>query len=205
MKSTKAKILATAKACFNDLGYSNVTIRMLASALEISSGHLNYHFKTREDILEALYFEMVEEFDNRIGQLGQQEITFQTIRHDIYHSLQRMLAYRFIWTDLYNLLRLNEAIKKHFESVYAKRFGGYEFLFDHLSSKGLLRDFESAAERQYLIERMIAFSNTWLYNSIIYDREIDEAYMLQQSHHLMAMLYPYLTAMGKADFKKSLA
>ena len=80
-----------------------------------ASGNLNYHFKTREDILEALYFEMVETFDARIEQLREHEITLKTIAQDMYKSLDRMIAYRFFRTDLYNLLRSNEKIKAHFE------------------------------------------------------------------------------------------
>ena len=49
---------------------------MIAVELKISSGNLNYHFKNREDVLEALYFEMVSEFDSRVNQLGETEISF---------------------------------------------------------------------------------------------------------------------------------
>lgn len=202
MGNTKTKILKTARLLFNDFGFGNVTIRMIALELQMSSGNLNYHFKTREDILEALYFEMVEEFDNRIGQLGDQEITLQTMAQDIHQSLKRMIDYRFFWTDLYNLLRLNKAIKEHFEGVYSKRFEGYEFLLKCLADKGLLRDFEFTAERKFFIERMIGFSNTWLYNSFIYDIEIDDAYLHHQTNNLVAMMYPYLTDLGKNHFKE---
>lgn len=202
MGDTKKKILTKARLLFNDLGFGNVTIRMIALELEMSSGNLNYHFKTREDILEALYFEMVEVFDNRIGQLGEKEITLQTVRQDIYDSLKRMIDYRFFWTDFYNLLRLNKEIKKHFDGVYSKRFKGYEFLIDFLINKGLLKDFEYSTERQLFIERMIGFSNTWLYNSFVYDIDIDDAYVNCQTNSLLAMFYPYLTDLGKGHFKK---
>ena len=59
---------------FNELGFSQVTIRMIASELGFSSGNLNYHFRKRADILEALYFEMVEVFDKRIQDLSEARI-----------------------------------------------------------------------------------------------------------------------------------
>lgn len=199
---TKIKILTAARFLFNDLGFSNVTIRMIASELQMSSGNLNYHFKTRDDILEALYFEMVQEFDKRVEQLGIQEISFQSIKRDMHLSMKRMVDYRFFWTDLYNLLRLNQSIKAHFEAVYLKRFEGYEFLIRYLTDKGLLREFEFSTERKFLIERMIGFSNTWLYNSSIYEIEINDKYLDHQTGNLLAMLYPYLTDLGKLEFKK---
>ena len=69
MSKKKKLILDTAKALFNEKGYHNVTIRMIALKMNMSSGNLNYHFKKREDIFEALYFEMVSEFDERIDLL----------------------------------------------------------------------------------------------------------------------------------------
>lgn len=199
-KNTKSKILTEARNLFNEMGYSNVTIRMIALQLKMSSGNLNYHFKTREDILEALYFEMVETFDARIEQLGEHEITLETIAQDMYKSLDRMIAYRFFWTDLYNLLRSNEKIKAHFEGVYSSRYKGYEFLFEYLHQKGIIRDFEFTSERQFLIERMIGFSNTWLYNSFIYDITVDDNYIRHQTTNLLMMLYPYFTDFGKKQY-----
>ncbi|WP_297337876.1 TetR/AcrR family transcriptional regulator [Algoriphagus sp.] len=199
---TKTKILTAARLLFNDLGFSSVTIRMIALELQMSSGNLNYHFKTREDILEALYFEMVKEFDSRVDQLGVQEISFQTIKQDIRQSLKRMIDYRFFWTDLYNLLRLNKSIKAHFEAVYLKRVEGYEFLMRYLTDKGQLREFEFSTERKFLIERMIGFSNTWLYNSSIYEIEINDDYLDHQTDNLLSMLYPYLTEKGKLEYRK---
>lgn len=200
MNKTKQNILSTAKKLFNHNGFSHVTIRMIAEGLEMSSGNLNYHYKKREDILEALYFEMVEVFDERVKQIEQKEITLKTIRKDVLTSMYRMVDYTFFWTDLYNILRLNRNIKHHFKKVYQKRFNGYEFLFSYLIEKGLMKEFEGVKEREFLIERLIGFSNTWLYNSNLYEQDIDDQYIELQCDNLMMMFYPYLTATGKTEY-----
>lgn len=202
MNKTKNKILTAARELFNSSGYSNVTIRMIAKELGMSSGNLNYHFKKREDILEALYFEMVSVFDARVEQLGEREINFKNIKSDIQTSMERMVDYRFFWTDLYHILQLNNEIKLHFEKVYQDRSKGYEFLFKALLELNYLKSFESEKERLLLIEKMIGFSNTWIYNSILYNKETTSSYMKLQSESLLFMLYPYLTNDGKIDFRK---
>ena len=202
MSKTKNKILNTARELFNASGYSNVTIRMIAQELGMSSGNLNYHFKKREDILEALYFEMVSVFDARVEQLGEREINFKNIKSDIQTSMERMVDYRFFWTDLYHILQLNNEIKLHFEKVYHDRMNGYGFLFQTLNKLGFLKSFESLKEEQLLVERMLGFSNTWLYNSILNQKEITKSYIELQAESLMFMLYPYLFEKGKIDFKK---
>ncbi len=186
---------------FNEKGYSNVTIRMIALQLNMSSGNLNYHFKKREDILEALYFEMVEVFDDRVKNISSTEISLETIKNDIIESLFRMIEYRFFWTDLYNILRLNEKLKKHFLNAHEERINGYKFLFKHIQEKGILDSFRFESERDFLIERMIGYSNTWLYNSFIYEIEINKDYIASRSENLMGMLYPYLTDLGKSQYR----
>ena len=100
MNSTKERILHVARVLFNENGYKNVTIRMIALELNMSSGNLNYHYKKREDILEALYFQMVTVFDERIEKLGTEKITLSKMQNDVHSSISRMIDYKFFWTDL---------------------------------------------------------------------------------------------------------
>ena len=202
MSKTKSKILATSRRLFNEKGYADVTIRMIALELKMSSGNLNYHFKKRADILEALYFEMVEEFDKRVENLGTTKITLKSAKEDISRSMERMMDYQFFWTDFYNLLRLNEKIERHYKEVYEARVNGYRYLFQVFIEGGVMREFEFNTEQEFLIERMIGFSNTWLYNSSVYDRKVDADYISDQANNLMSMLYPYLSDSGKVEYRK---
>lgn len=203
MKNTKEKILNTARVLFNQLGYSQVTIRMIALELKMSSGNLNYHFKKREDILEALYFEMVAVFDERVEQLENQQVSLEMIKSDIKTSMKRMVSYQFFWTDLYNLLMLDNKINKHFQKAYEDRKQGSRLLFKMMIKENLLKEPAFKNEYEFLIERMINFSNTWLYTSSLYQQqEINDNYIDNQATILLSMLFPYLTEFGKDDFEK---
>ncbi|MCB9257261.1 MAG: TetR/AcrR family transcriptional regulator [Chitinophagales bacterium] len=202
MKNTRDKILNAARNLFNKQAYSNVTIRMIAKELQISSGNLNYHFKKKEEILEALYFEMVAEFDARVENLNKTEFDLETVYHDIKISMERMLYYSFFWTDLYNLLRANKKIKKHFQKVYEHRFNGYLFLFEQLAKKGIMHPFGTQNEAKLLIERMLAFSNTWIYNSSLYDKKINTKLIEEEANKLLSFLYPYLSKTAKLHFEE---
>ncbi len=52
--STKARILDTALELFNEEGVAALSAVDIATALEISPGHLYYHFKGRSEIVAAL-------------------------------------------------------------------------------------------------------------------------------------------------------
>lgn len=204
MSKTRNKILSTSRDLFNRRGYSNVTIRMIALELNMSSGNLNYHFKKREDILSTLYFEMVKEFDQRIEELVNRDLSLKNIREDIIESMFRMVSYRFFWTDLYNILRSNKKIKAHFEEAHKNRLGGYRFLFEALIKMGVMRKFEFETEGGLLAERMIGFSNTWLYNSVLLTEEVTDDLVELQADHLLFMLYPYFLEKGKLEFRELL-
>ena len=63
MANTKDKILKTSVRLFNENGLTNVSLRSIADDMKISVGNLQYHFKKREEIINALYFQMVEDID----------------------------------------------------------------------------------------------------------------------------------------------
>jgi len=199
MNKTKNRILNAARNLFNEHGYSQVTIRMIALKLEMSSGNLNYHYKKREDILEALYFEMVAEFDKRVKQLPQTSISISQIRRDILSSIQRMIEYKFFWTDLYNLLKKSDQISKHFQKVYDSRINGYFYLFKKLEKQNLLQPPAFPNEHQLIADLMINFSNTWIYSTNIYRRKNDTIDIEDQANRLLGILYPYLTIQGKKE------
>ncbi len=202
MSKTKKKILESARSLFNKLGYSQVTIRMIAKDIGISSGNLNYHYKTRDSILEDLYFEMVTVFDARLADLGNQKFTIQSIKNDIESSMETMVRYQFFWTDLYNLLSQNKKIRDHFEDAYSKRKDGYRYLVRYLMDDGILSEPSDFARYEVLATLMIDFGNTWIYSSQLYnEKRISQDDISYQAYRLFLMMYPYLTKKGKAEFE----
>ena len=124
------------------------------------------------------------------------------MKKDIQSSMERMVAYRFFWTDLYNLLFLDKTIRDHFDTAYKARIKGYQFLFKVFIKEGILQEPSFKKEYQLLIHRMIDFSNTWIYASSLYEKnKISSTFIKNQATTLMAMLYPYLTKQGKEEFK----
>lgn len=197
MSKTKQKILDSARVLFNERGYANTTIRMIANELGMSSGNLNYHFKTKESLLEALYFEMVAAFDQRIKDLPQTEFSIQSMYKEVLDSMHRMVDYRFFWLDMYFILKSNQRVKEHFEQVYIARFKGYEFLFERFADQGIMTSFETEIDKNALIEQMLVFSNCWIYQSALYNLKLEPDFIKNQALHLIRILTPYLSKTAK--------
>ena len=204
MSKKKKIILEAARILFNERGYSQVTIRMIALELNMSSGNLNYHYKKREDIFETLYFEMVSEFDERIKGLPNTDVSIAQIRNDIEQSMRRMIDYKYFWTDLYNLLAVSDIVKKHFQEVYKQRIGGCLLLFEKMKTQNLMTNSSFKFEYDYLAERMINYGNTWLYSTGLYSSSLEQKSINYQVNTLLSMLYPFLTPKGQNEFKNLL-
>ena len=204
MSKKKKLILGAAIALFNEHGYYQVTIRMIALKLNMSSGNLNYHYKNREDIFEAIYFEMVSVFDERIEKLDNTEISIAQIRSDIKQSMIRMMDYKFFWTDLYNLLGVSDKVRTHFQEAYKNRVAGCFLLFEKMKKQNLMKDSSFALEYEFLTERMINYGNTWIYSSGLYLNRFTAIHIENQVNTLLSMLYPFLTLRGQKEFKNLL-
>ncbi len=202
MKNTKEKIQEAARLLFNKHGYFNVTIRMIAQELNMSSGNLNYHFKTRKELLKKLYFDMVEVFDKRVDNIHEQNLSLQFVSDSMRISMERMVAYKFFWTDLDGILREDEDIRMHFQKAYHRRLKGSMFLFQTLINEKKMRPPLFEKEYNFLAIRMINFSNGWLNNLAIYRRKKITESINNQKDILFGMFFPYLTKKGQREFKK---
>jgi len=60
---TKQKIVSTAVQCFNEKGFGAITLNDIAKSLGVSRGHIAYHFKSKDILLEYIASEMWNQLD----------------------------------------------------------------------------------------------------------------------------------------------
>ncbi|TDB60385.1 TetR/AcrR family transcriptional regulator [Arundinibacter roseus] len=63
MYNTKQKILEASVRLFNENGIDSVRLQQIAEEVGISVGNLAYHYKNKEAIIESVYEQVFEEFD----------------------------------------------------------------------------------------------------------------------------------------------
>lgn len=83
-----------------------------------------------------------------------------------------------------------------------QRKKGYEYLFSELIRQKTMKQESFVNEYQLLAERMINYSNTWMYASSLYDNKLSQAKIIvDQAFQLQLMFYPFLTKRGRRDFE----
>jgi AcrR family transcriptional regulator len=66
----KTEIINCAAKLFKEKGYSAVTMRDIAQALDIKAASLYNHIKSKQEILVLIVLEIAEEFTNRINDIA---------------------------------------------------------------------------------------------------------------------------------------
>ena len=124
-KNSKEKILQKALELFNDKGFANVSIRLIATELNISHSNLIYHYKTKNDIATALHNELLE----KAVELNKKAVTYTNFVEGLFESTKQgfgiLYDYRFLMIDLNFILKENQVLKTTFlevEKVRAKMY-----------------------------------------------------------------------------------
>lgn len=199
MKKTKVRILEAALNLFNEYGMVNVSLRQIAQALNISQGNLNYHFKLKEDIVEALYYQLVSEMDDQMNALKNEEHELKSLYKISLRTMVKMYQYKFILIDFVHLMKENKNIKSHYTGLMRVRNEQFQHIFQSMVKTDLLRKEEFENEYQRLYKRMNILGDSWINVKLTFEPNNDLKYYCDL---LFEIIYPYLTKKGKAAYRK---
>jgi AcrR family transcriptional regulator len=107
MKGTRQKILRAARLLFNQHGVATISQRNISEHIAISPGNLTYHFKKRDDILEALYFELVEVMDESFKKMEGENPSLKLLLNLTKGMNKNFFDYRFFMIDFIHIIRSN--------------------------------------------------------------------------------------------------
>ncbi|MCH2044612.1 MAG: TetR/AcrR family transcriptional regulator [Saprospiraceae bacterium] len=200
MNKTKQKILTHSLELFNTLGISNVALRDISKKAGISVGNLQYHFKKREEIVEALYFQLVEKIDKIIIEKNKDLLTaFSSISVAIIHYF---FEYRFFFLDFVTITRNNPKIKAHYAQLSKRRKQEFSQMIHILIEHNILR--EELIENEYLnwYKRMEVISNFWFSSVLIQNDSLEKASIDEYLILVNQSLFPYLTNAARETYKE---
>ena len=198
MNNTKQKILLKSLALFNTNGISNTSLRTIADEVGISVGNLQYHFKKREDIIEALYFQLVEKMDS-IFLIATDDLlkSFLNISTAI---ISNLYEYHFFLLDFVIITRKNQKIKSHYSELSKRREAESLKMITILIENGIFRKEVLKKEYSSLFKRMEVISNFW-FSSILIQADVLPKEAIQEYELLISQsIYPYLTDKAKTKY-----
>jgi AcrR family transcriptional regulator len=201
MKSTSEKIIDTSLDLFNTLGLSQVTLRTIAKELGMSQGNLNYHFKKRDDIIEAIYYRLVADMDASMAKVDSSKIGLQLLYDISVAVMTNTFKYRFFFLDFIQIMRENEKINTHYKKLIELRASQMTGLFGVMVSEGLLRAEQLNNEYHHLYKRTQIFSDFWMTSAEIENKTIEKSTIDQYLETITQSIFPYLTEKGIEEYK----
>jgi AcrR family transcriptional regulator len=200
MKKTREIILDTSLELFNSFGLSKVTLRTIANKMEISQGNLNYHFKKREDIIETLYFQLVQNIDSSMSSMQESKNPFQLLVSISETIMFNFHEYRFFLLDFVQIMRENKKIRTHYTELTIQREEQFSMLFNLLIKEGLMRKEILPNEYKNLYKRFQILGDFWISDAEILNSNITKKTILTYSVILIQAIFPYLTIMGQKEY-----
>ncbi len=204
MKNTKEIILTTSLELFNTYGLSKVTLRTIAKKMGISQGNLNYHFKKREDIIEALYFQLVKNIDESMLGVQQSKDVLRLMVDISQTIMSNFFEYRFFLLDFVQIMRESEKIKRHYAELTIQREQQFSMLFNLLIENDLMRKEVLPNEYKNLYKRFQILGDFWISDAEISNSKITKATISKYSAILTQAIYPYLTVSGQKEYRSIL-
>ena len=199
MKRTKQRILAAALELFNEQGVTDTTLRNIARRLDISQGNLNYHFRLKEDIVEALYFELVAKMDERMQQIGESTSLLDSLFESYRRVMEGMYEYRFLLRDFYKIMREQDKLRLPYQQLRERRAAEFLSVVSALQQRGILRKEAFPEEYHRFYQRMHILGDNWI-NTL---ETLDPATTPSIDHYaalLFESIFPYLTEAGRAEY-----
>lgn len=98
-RETRKRILVASLLLFNEHGVRRTTINDIADEIDISPGNLNYHFRRKSDIVEALLVEFQADTRTVLRPPQAEQLTLDDFWLFLHLLLELTAAYRFMLMD----------------------------------------------------------------------------------------------------------
>ena len=192
-RDTRELILKTSLWLFNRDGEPNVPINLIADEAEISPGNLHYHFRKKEEIVQAL----CERFAHEVIPLTEideeTDLSAEAIWFRLHVLYEFKAAYRFLYRNLADIATRMPRIEKALHGVMRREQRAVKKLLSLLIMRGALD--VSDIERAMLMDQIMLTLTFWVQFADLFDPQgVDEGDVpLRAIARVFLLTQPYLT------------
>ena len=201
MKSnqTKDKIIKSAIHLFNEFGISNVTLRQIGTEAGISSGNITYHYKTKKDLMRAVYLDMQATFE-KIPLLDHFIFEGGKGLELLKEALGYILDYRFFYQDTMEVFRLDPGIIPLHQAELDRMYLLIANTNYIAVGKGVFKPEPWDGYYLYLAKHIWTNMHFWVQNQAMQQKPIDD--IGEGLRTVGALIYPNYTEKGRQMYDR---
>lgn len=194
----KTGIINAAQEVFNKNGIQKSTLRDIAKELSISDGHLRYYFKTKEDLILAIFKQMDEEI-LAFAQEGGEEYNnhLQTIIRPLTKSFEVMYRYAFFFTESTAILEVYPKVYAAYKNLIVNRRTLFLKVFNKFKKQGIFSEEADEGLFPIIFEQFFIISDNWVKYAKM--REEGKDIIDHYVGLAVALFIPYFNAQIKMD------
>jgi len=186
----RERILDTALALFNDAGTAPISTNHIAAAAGISPGNLYYHFRNKEQIVQAL-FERLFDLYERVFVLPQDRPpTLVDLRRLLHLNFDLLWDYRFAYRELAVLLRRDEVLRERWLEVRRRGYSGLRELIEAFVTADVVAAPADPAAIERLADLCWLISEFWLPSLEVSGQPVDAAQLDRGVALMLQVLNP---------------
>ena len=200
--TTRERIVEAALTLFNQQGSGAVSTNHIAAACGISPGNLYYHFRNKEEIIRAIFSQMVqvgiEEYQAINGPQAATNTTAVTAMLDTFVMVQRFnWRYRFFKRELTILLHHDPQLAAEFAEVHRGHRQMVHAAIERSIAESFIEPLEEG-ELALFAEEVWLIVLFWLNYLEVGGEEVNDATLARGNAVLMNAIRPRLTAAARA-------
>jgi len=199
--NTKDKILQTSLQLFNKKGLTDVSIRDIAAQMGISDGNLRYHFRTKDELVEALFDELADDIGKELMAGVNQGLTIELMESLLSLLMRNFYAYRFLMQDLNSILNTHPVTKKKFNKITEERLLLVEQMINGYVQLEYLKPEPYIGHYKKLIESIIILSHFWITGSQLFYKGPKKEIVEHYTDMIFSLMYPYFTQKALVELK----
>lgn len=135
---TREKIMLTARQMYNEHGYGQVSIAMLAAELGIAKGNLWYHFKDKRALLDAISSDYIEIDSQRQFIIPVEGEVLNNYLGFLDAIMFGIREYRFLFRDQADYGEHSETMLDQLPEIYNRALKQFSDFYRMMKKEGLL-------------------------------------------------------------------
>jgi len=189
---TRNRVLAESLRLFNERGEASVTTGFIATSLGMSPGNLYYHFRNKEEIIEALFGRFAARMDVEPGPATDAASAIEDLWLYLHLMLEAIWEFRFLYRNLDDLAARNRRLRARFNALADRKHAVVVQLCDSLAACGAMR--ASTGEIAALAKNVLVVATYWLNFRALRGRPGAPAGadVGQGAYQVMCLVAPYL-------------
>ena len=162
-QNTKEKILSTALELFNTKGHFGVTTNHIAKDAGVSPGNLYYHFRNKQEIIRAIFYEIDQYGRNLLAMADSQRPGPEIVPAYLIGIGNLLNKYTFFFRELREILSHDDEMMAGYYSLESLFKEQLATLLLNLSTRDqLLKSFEKPEDSKNLASLAWVICLSWL-------------------------------------------